>query len=176
MSGPVPQLSFVNSVLPTLFTTATSRRLLLIAWPPPMFPTEATSRGSIWATKGGRAYPWIWTKYVWLCLSVPMQISWGCYLLSCKLVESLVILANLTISYNPTSVPVWLCLSVPMQITLGVLFIAMQVSWIIGYFGKFDYFIQPHKCSCILSAHNLFLPAWYIDSYLYWDVKLVPSP
>ncbi len=103
----------------------------------------------IQAAEGVRAYPWIWTKYVWLCLSipmqitlgvsfivmqvswilgyfgkldyfiqphtcslcdclsVPMQISWGCYLLSCKLVESLVLLVNSTISYNPTSVPVF---------------------------------------------------------------------
>ncbi len=77
---------------------------------------------------------------------------------------------------GPHSEYVWLCLSVPMQITLGVLFIVMQVSWILGYFGKFDYFIQPHSCSRIFCAHNLFSPAWYIDSYLYWDVKLVPSP
>ncbi len=39
-----------------------------------------------------------------------------------------------------------------------------------SYFGKFNYFIQPQVCSCILCAHNLFLPAWYIDSYLYRDV------
>ncbi len=37
--------------------------------------------------------------------------------------------------------------SASLQITLGVLFIIMQVSWILYYFGKFDYFIQPHKCS-----------------------------
>ncbi len=47
MSGPVAQLLFTNSLLPTLFTTATSQWLLLIAWPPPTFPTAATSRGSI---------------------------------------------------------------------------------------------------------------------------------
>jgi hypothetical protein len=34
-----------------------------------------------------------------------------------------------------------------MQIMVGVLFIIMQVSWILYFFGKFDYFIQPHKCS-----------------------------
>jgi hypothetical protein len=31
----------------------------------------------------------------------------------------------------------WVCVSVSLQITLRVLF------WLLGYFGKFDYFIQP---------------------------------
>ena len=75
---------------------------------------------------------------------------------------------------------VWICkfvsVSVPLQITLGVLFIIVQVSSFLGYLGQFDYFVLPQECSHILCAHNLFLPAWYIDSYLYWDVKLVSSP
>ncbi len=29
----------------------------------------------------------------------------------------------------------------------------------LGYFGKFHYFIQPHDCSHILCAYNLFSPA-----------------
>ena len=40
---------------------------------------------------------------------------------------------------------------------LGVLFIVMKVSSILGYFGKIDYFIQPHECSRILCAHNLIM-------------------
>ncbi len=71
---------------------------------------------------------------------------------------------------------VYVSVSVPLQITLGVLFIIVQVSWLLGYFRKFDNFILPQEWSHISCAHNLFLPAWYIDSYLYWDVKLVPSP
>ncbi len=59
---------------------------------------------------------------------------------------------------------------------VGGLFSIVQVSWLLGYFGKFDYFILPHDCSHVLCAHYLFSPAWYIDSYLYRDVKLVPSP
>ncbi len=39
MSGPVPQLSWIISVSPMLFTTATSRILLFMAWSPPTFPT-----------------------------------------------------------------------------------------------------------------------------------------
>ncbi len=35
----------------------------------------------------------------------------------------------------------WVCVSAPLQITLGVLFIIVQVSWLLGYFGKFKYFI-----------------------------------
>ncbi len=69
---------------------------------------------------------------------------------------------------------VWVC--VTLQKRLGVSFFVMEVSLINGYFGKFNYFIQPHVCSHILCAHNLFSPAWYIDSYLYWDVNFVPSP
>jgi hypothetical protein len=45
------------------------------------------------------------------------------------------------------------------QITLGVLFIIVQVSSLLGYFGKFDYFLLPQECSHILCAHNLFSPA-----------------
>ncbi len=67
-------------------------------------------------------------------------------------------------------------LSVPMQITLGVLCIILPVRWILAYCWKFSYFIQPHEYSHALCAQNLFSPAWYIDSYLYWDVKLAPSP
>ncbi len=48
--------------------------------------------------------------------------------------------------------------SIPLQITLGVLFITVQVSWILYYFGKFDYFIQPHKCSHSTSMIYIFLP------------------
>ncbi len=70
----------------------------------------------------------------------------------------------------------WVSVSVPLQITLGVLFIIVQVSSLLGYFGKFNYFVLPKEFSHILCAHNLFLPAWYIDSYLYWDLKLVSSP
>ncbi len=69
----------------------------------------------IQVTKGVRAYPWILTKYVWVCKSIHLQI------------------------------------------TLRVLFIILQFRWILGYFGKFDYFIQPHKCSHILSAQNLII-------------------
>ncbi len=35
--------------------------------------------------------------------------------------------------------------------------IVMQVSSILGYLSKFDYFMQPHECSCILCAHNLIM-------------------
>ncbi len=54
----------------------------------------------------------------------------------------------------------WVSVSVPVQITLGVLFIMVQVSSLLGYFGKFDYFVLPQEFSHILCAHNLFLPAW----------------
>ncbi len=57
-----------------------------------------------------------------------------------------------------------------------VLVIIVEVSWLLGYLEKIDNFILPQECSHILCAHNLLSPAWYIDSYLYWDVKLVPSP
>ncbi len=73
-----------------------------------------------------------------------------------------------------------MCLSVSpsvcMQITLGVLFIILPVRWILAYCWKFGCFKQPHNGSHALCAHNLFSPAWYIDSYLYWDVKPVPIP
>ncbi len=39
-------------------------------------------------------------------MSAPLQITLGVLLVSCKLVDSLVILENLTISYNPKSVPI----------------------------------------------------------------------
>ncbi len=70
----------------------------------------------------------------------------------------------------------WVSVSIPLQIMLGLLFIIVQVNSLLGYLGKFDYFVLPQECSHIWWAHNLFLPAWYIDSYIYWDVKLVPSP
>ncbi len=35
----------------------------------------------------------------------------------------------------------WVYVSVSLQITLGVLFILVQVSWLLGYFEKFEYFI-----------------------------------
>ncbi len=40
-------------------------------------------------------------------MSVPLQILLGVYLVSCKSVDSLVILENLTISYYPTTVPIF---------------------------------------------------------------------
>ncbi len=49
---------------------------------------------SVRATKGVRAYPWIWAKYVWLCLSVPMQITLGVLFIVIQVIESLVILVN----------------------------------------------------------------------------------
>jgi hypothetical protein len=52
----------------------------------------------------------------------------------------------------------------------------MLVNIICEVFGDFNYFVLPQECSHIVCAHNLFSPAWYIDSCLYWDVKLVPSP
>ncbi len=52
--------------------------------------------------------------------------------------------------------------SVPLQITLGVLFINLPVRQILAYCWKFDYFIQPHKCSHALCAHNLIIECfWY---------------
>ncbi len=66
--------------------------------------------------------------------------------------------------------------SVRMQITLGVLCIILPVRRIIANCWKYGYFSKPHSGSHDLCAHNLFSPAWYIDSCLYWDVKLVPSP
>jgi hypothetical protein len=41
----------------------------------------------------------------------------------------------------------YVSVSVPLQITLGVLFTILPVRQIIGYFGKFGYFIVPHECS-----------------------------
>ncbi len=79
-----------------------------------------------------RPMEWELIPDYWLnmCESVskftPLQITLGCYLLSCKWVESCIILVNSSFSYNPTSAP---------------------------------------------SA-----PAWYINSYLYWDIKLVLRP
>ncbi len=61
----------------------------------------------------------------------------------------------------------WVSVSIPLQITLGVLFIIVQVSSLLGYFGKFDYFVLPQEFSHILCAHNLFLPAWYIYDNLF---------
>jgi hypothetical protein len=49
--------------------------------------------------------------------------------------------------------------SFPLQITLGVLFIIVQVSSLLGYLGKFDYFVLPQEFSHIFCAHKLFLPA-----------------
>ncbi len=40
-------------------------------------------------------------------MSVPLPIMLGVYLVSCKSVDSLVILENLTISYYPTIVPIF---------------------------------------------------------------------
>jgi hypothetical protein len=78
--------------------------------------------------------------------------------------------------YRPNTC-VWVCKWVcPPAKNVGGLFSIVQVSWLLGYFGKFDYFTLPHDCSHILFAHNLFSPAWYIDSYLYRDAKLVLSP
>ncbi len=48
-------------------------------------------------------------------------------------------------------------MSVTLQKRLGVSFFVMEVSLIRGYFGKFNYFIQPHVCSRILCAHNLIM-------------------
>ena len=73
------------------------------------------------------------------------------------------------------SVSPWVCKSVRMQITLGVLCIILPVRRIVANCWKYGYFSKPHDCSHDLCAHNLFSPAWYIDSCLYWDVKLVPS-
>ncbi len=44
----------------------------------------------------------------------------------------------------------WVSVSVPLQIMLGVLFIIVQVSSLLGYFGKFDYFVLPQEYSHIL--------------------------
>ncbi len=82
---------------------------------------------------------------------------------------------NLSLNIDQICVCEYVSESVPMQITLGVLVIIVEVSWLLDYWGQFDYFVLPQECSHILCAHNLFSPAWYIDSYLYWDVKLVPS-
>ncbi len=48
---------------------------------------------------------------------------------------------------------VYVSVSAPLQITLGVLFIIVQVSWLFGYFRKFDYFILPQECSHILQGN-----------------------
>ncbi len=40
-------------------------------------------------------------------MSVPLKIMLGVYLVSCKSVDSLVILENLTISYYPMIVPIF---------------------------------------------------------------------
>ncbi len=44
----------------------------------------------------------------------------------------------------------WVNVSVPLQIMLGMLFIIVQVSSLLGYFGKFNYFALPQECSHIL--------------------------
>ncbi len=72
---------------------------------------------SIRATEGVRAYPWIWTKYLWLskCVRSP---------------------ANL-----------WLSKCVrPLQITLGVLCITLPVRQILSNCWKYGYFLKPHEC------------------------------
>jgi hypothetical protein len=53
---------------------------------------------------------------------------------------------------------VCVCMSVPLQMTLGFSFIVMLVTSMLDYFGKFHYFVQPHKFP-FYCAHNLFLPA-----------------
>ncbi len=66
-----------------------------------------------------------------------------------------------SLSLNPWILPkyLWVCKfvnkSVPLQITLGVLFIIVQISSLLGYFGKFDNFLLPQEHSHIFCAHNL---------------------
>ncbi len=63
--------------------------------------------------------------------------------------------------------------SVPLQITLGVLLIIVQVSWFLGYLGKFDYFIQPQECSHILCAHNLIMRMFFYCLLAFLNVLIL---
>jgi hypothetical protein len=54
---------------------------------------------------------------------------------------------SLSLNLDQICVSMSVCPSVPMQITLGVLCTILPVRQIIGYFGKFGYFVQPHECS-----------------------------
>ncbi len=59
-----------------------------------------------------------------------------------------------------------------MQIMLGELFIVMQVSWILGYFGKLDYFIQPHECFSYLShPMQMMLGVLFIVMQVSWRAE-----
>ncbi len=61
--------------------------------------TSAAERPKEW-----ELIPEYWLNMcVYVRVSVPLQITLGFYLVSCKWVDSLVLLENLTISYNPTS-------------------------------------------------------------------------
>ena len=53
---------------------------------------------------------------------------------------------SLSLNMDYICVSMCVCVSVNLQIRLGVIFIVMQVSWILGYFENIHYFIQPHQC------------------------------
>ena len=58
----------------------------------------------IQAPLGVRAYPWIVSKYLSVCVSVCVSPTNNAVVFFSKLVESLFILVNWTILYNPTSI------------------------------------------------------------------------
>ncbi len=69
------------------------------------------------------------------------------------------------------------CVSVPLQITLGVLFFIMQVSSLLGYFGKFEYFILPTSVPIFYvlitysRQNNILIPTYIGMSSLYQVLK-----
>ncbi len=71
--------------------------------------------------------------------------------------------------------------SVPLQITLGVLFIIVQVSSLLGYLGKFDYFVLPQECSLFYvlitysRQHDILIPTTIGMSSLYQVLNYVCS-
>ncbi len=68
-----------------LFCNLFDRMCTLMSWPSNVASICPTSKSekvceytNLDATEGVRAYPWIWTKYVWVCKSVrPLQITLG---------------------------------------------------------------------------------------------------
>ena len=75
----------------------------------------------------------------------------------------------------------YVSVSVRLQITLGVLVTILPVRQMIGYFGKFGYFIQPHDCShtyvliTYSRQHDLLIPTYIGMSSLYQVLNYVCS-